>query len=146
MRSSTNAYEAHGRNADPRPNACSYTGAGARFFYGPDRLDDMMRTSQSTAYTGNCAWGQPSPEDRSGCRYNEIVFNGGQWTERLPSLVEALFYPINGHVDTWEGDAGRARMLQQQFLHTYGIDADQVPLLTFDIQKARGGEAPFQSA
>ena len=82
----------------------------------------------------------------SGCRYNEIVFDGGQWKERLPNLIEAMFYPIKGHVDHREGDDRRARLLHQRLLRAYGLTAHQVPLLVFDVQKARGGEAPFQSA
>ena len=91
----------------------------------PDRIEAMMRSNEHLQYSGSCLWGAPTIEDRSGCRYNEVVLNGWLYSQRLPRIVEAVFYPINGHVDVaratqdvratctlalWPGTACRRKM------------------------------------
>jgi hypothetical protein len=110
----------------------------------PDRFDAMMRANEHLQYSGSCLWGAPTIEDRSGCRYNEVVLNGWLYTQRLPGIVEAVFYPINGHVDHREGDENNARDIHARFRSRYGLAAKNVPLLSFDVAAARDGQAPFR--
>ena len=90
-----------------------------------------------------CAWGVTA-QDRNGCRYNEIVFDGHLWAARLPSIIEAIFLPINGEVNTWEGGSrDSARDVRDRFVWTYGLSAQSVPVLTYDLEAAESGLAPF---
>ena len=89
-----------------------------------------------------CAWGAPTMEDRSGCRYNEVVLWGDRWNDALPQIVEAFFYPIHGHVDWREGDRRQAQAERDAFLARYRLD-NFSRLLTFDVTAARRGEAPW---
>ena len=51
----------------------------------------------------SCLWGAPTAEDRSHCRYNEVVLLWGEkFLQQLPRIVEAFFYPIRGRVDSRE--------------------------------------------
>ena len=124
------------------PHGCGWESMG------PERLAEMMRASQHNGYQSSCApsWLPPSAEDRSGCRYNEIVLDGYVWKERLPRLIEAIFYPVGGHVDAWEGDSNRARKMQRNFMNAYGLTQQDAPLLAYDVQEARAGRAPFRAA
>mgnify|MGYP006950465998 CR=1 FL=1 len=134
------AYPRDGNSMNTEPHGCGWGSMQ------PDQFAEMMRASQSNAYQSACApsWLPPSAEDRSGCRYNEIVLDGYVWKQRLPFLVEAIFYPVGGHVDAWEGDANRAREIQRNFVEAYGLALPDAPLLAYDIEEARAGRAPFR--
>ena len=49
-------------------------------------------------------------------QYNEVVLWGDRWEEKLPFIVEAFFFPVNGHVDSREGDQGAARRARNAFI------------------------------
>lgn len=78
--------------------------------------------------------------------YNEVVLNGYSYSDHLPNIIEAIFYPVNGHVDTKEGDANQARSIYQHFLSRYGLPPLRVPFLTFDVKAAENGLPPFRDA
>jgi len=95
----------------------------------------------------SCLWGAPTAEDRSHCRYNEVVLWGEKFLQQLPRIVEAFFYPIRGRVDSREGDAESARAARRAFLDQFGLrDTDFTRLLTFDVAAARRGTAPWAVA
>ena len=116
--------------------------------WGGDQLANMMREHERIkSWNDGCAWGAPSDNDRFGCMYNEVVLRGGDsWNHRLPELIEAVFYPKNGHVDHWEGDRGHAWQMHSNFLRHYHQGRSDTPLLSFDVRKAQHGQAPFALA
>ena len=119
-------------------------GCGDGAMWGLSELANMMRTHERTHHWYDaCAWGAPSEQDRSGCQYNEIVLKGDEWRRQLPQLIEAVFYPANGHVDHREGDRNRAWQLHRSFLHAYRLSSDRCPLLKFDVRQAQSAHAPF---
>ena len=72
--------------------------------------------------------------------YNEIIVNGAHWTDHLPHTIEAFF-------QTDEHGRGRKndRVAQEQhakFLRTYGLKAEQIPLLAFN---SRDWSSPFST-
>ena len=82
-----------------------------------------------------------TPRDRNGCRYNEVFLDAVAVGDALPSVVEAVFLPINaGPVDRVEGSPVQARNVRDTFARAFGM---QLPLLTFDVRAAQGGRAPF---
>ncbi len=80
--------------------------------------------------------------DRSGCRYNEVVLNGPLWMDRLPNLMEAIFYPTGGRVDSVEGDRDRALAVRDHFHEAYSV---WLPLLVYDVGVGLRGGAPFRA-
>lgn len=81
------------------------------------------------------------------CTDNEVVLDGEIWQSRLPSLIEAVFFPIHGNVKHWEGggDPSGARNLRDRFASMHGISPpDRVPVLTYDLAEAEAGRAPFR--
>ena len=119
-------------------------GCGAGNFHGRDFLLKMMRDQAThTHYNKACLWGEPNEQDRSGCQYNELILDGQHYARRLPHVVQAFFYPIHGEVHFQEGDAAVARQLHSRFLAQYKLSAEDVPLIAFDVAKARDGKAPF---
>ena len=94
-----------------------------------------------------CFSGKPDVEDRSGCRYNEVVLDGDKYASQLPHVIEAFFFPEHGPVHHHEGDEGQARTVRHDFARAYGLGRDETPpLLAFDVMKARAGEPPFREA
>jgi hypothetical protein len=135
--------------------ACSYPRDGNSMNNGPHgcgpdsykHVQIMLRVHQNHLKPNeNCLWGKPDAIDRSGCRYNEVVLNGSKYAERLPNAIEAIFLPThqNGFVHHSEGDANAAHRLRAAFLQTYGLHAEDIPLLSFDMTEARRGHAPFR--
>ena len=93
----------------------------------------------------SCLWGAPDAEDRSGCRYNEVVLNGDAYAQRLPRVIEAFFFPENGPVHHREGEERQARILHRRFAIRYALSGSEAPpLLAFDVQLARNRRAPFR--
>ena len=59
--------------------------------------------------------------------------------------VEGIFLPINGEVKTWEGGSRDfARDVRDRFVRTYGLSAQSVPVVTYDLEAAENGLAPFE--
>ena len=71
--------------------------------------------------------------------------SGEKFSQQLPRIVEAFFYPINGVVDSREGDATAARLARRAFLDQVAL-TDLTSLLTFDVAAARRGRAPWAVA
>ena len=63
--------------------------------------------------------------------------------KHLPSVVEAVFFPVRGPVHHPEGDERRAQAVRRSFQQQFGI---LLPLLSFDVSEARQGRAPFAPA
>ena len=74
--------------------------------------------------------------------------DGDHWRSHLPEIVEAFFQPEGGGSDSGCEDANACafsvRAVRQAYLSAYGIQADAVPLVSYDV--ARRGEAggPFK--
>lgn len=139
------SYPRDGNSMNSADGGC----AGGGSLWGADGLPAMMEqsalVSQKWCDGGcGCAWGV-SPDDRNGCRYNEVVLDGGLWAARLPEIIEAVFVPIHGKVNHWEGgNPQTARQVRDAFASAHGIyPTDRVPLLTYDLTKAEHGVAPF---
>ena len=71
-------------------------------------------------------------------RYNELVLEYSKWLAELPRSVEAVFVPSSASIQQRE----RAVHVHAALLATYGLTADDLPLLVYD-QRARS-TAPFQ--
>ena len=69
--------------------------------------------------------------DKLSSTYNEVVADGSYWNKHLPHSVEAIIGS--------PGDPA-ARALHAEFLQTYGLTSEQVPLVTFNKEIS---EAPF---
>jgi len=92
----------------------------------PGRSDESVVWSES--YDKLCAW---HPKDvgvqlhrlsnsqtkTANLFYNEIIIDAVSWRAQLPGVIEAIY-----------GD----RALHSRFLHTYGLDAAQLPFLTIN--------------
>ena len=77
-------------------------------------------------------------------RFSCAHADGARWTQSLPEIVSAIFYPINGRVDAREGDATRARFARDAFMQRFGLTSTSFPpLLTYDVGAARNGGAPW---
>ena len=87
-----------------------------------------------------CVWGNGTIHDRSGCQYNEVLLDAHVWRRKMPSTIEAFFYPVGGRVDWVEGDSQEAREIYRDFLHAYRhdpeINEETVPLLIFNVSEA----------
>jgi len=137
------AYDADGNSMNSDDWGC----AGSM----PDLQHAMQEQERRAAWCNQapawrscaCAWGATA-EDRSGCQYNEIVLWGDRFEQKLPDVVEAIFYPINGRVDTWEGSAAGARDAHKAFALQF--NRPDLKLLTFDVPAARRGDAPWELA
>jgi len=124
----------------------SYQGCGYGAMWGGDQIANMMREQErSHHWYGACA-PNVGASDRNGCQYNEVVLDGNKWLNRLPNLIEAVFYPVNCHVDHREGDRWKAQRVQAYFSQRYGIDTYRTPLLKYDCGHAREGREPFTLA
>ena len=62
--------------------------------------------------------------------YNEIIVDGGHWTDSLPNSIEAFF--TSDDLGRKEEQEDLAKMQHQLFLQTYSLNAAQVPLLKLD--------------
>ena len=112
-------------------------------------LSKMLTAQQRMMrYTGRCVWGEIDAADRSGCRYNELVIKGDRYAQLLPSVIEAIFYPINAEVKHPEGGPEDARKLRAAFIsHFYPRGGNRLPpLLAYDVAEAQAGRAPFRPA
>ena len=91
----------------------------------------------------SCLWldGGEHAEDRSECRYNEVVLSASHYHARLPQVIEAIFYPVHGPVIRSDGSPERAARARDLFVHRFGR---AVPLLAYDVSLARQGRAPFR--
>ena len=113
-------------------------GCGGGCFWGRSQLSNMMHSHERSRRWGSaCAWGPPTDRDRNGCMYNEVVLDGTEWKDHLPHVIEAVFYPVNGHVDHREGDESAARSIHYKFLESFGLNGVGTPLLSFDVHKAQ---------
>ena len=100
-------------------------------------LADVAALDQQSLTAGHC-----DLRDRSYCRYNELVISAQTIAAKLrfdsaanrPSIVEAVFVPMNTPVDHVEGDMAQARELAR---------ALSVPLLAFDYKELASGRGPF---
>ena len=109
-------------------------------------LASTLQQQQGRLYWhGDCVVQPASVNDRSGCQYNEIVLDGTIWTANLPEIVQAIYYPINGHVDHREGDQWRAATAHADFVRIFGLSTF-APLLTWDVAAAKRGAAPWAVA
>jgi hypothetical protein len=149
------SYQTDGNSMGSGSGGCG--GATNILSWGREGLKEMMEGQEGNLFWREwCLQGSPSingasspgtAEDRSGCQYNEVVLDGRLWTSNLPSIVQAVFYPVNGHVDTTEGDVHRARAARGAFMDRFGLSqAELAPLLTYDVGAARSGRAPWAVA
>jgi len=68
-------------------------------------------------------------------KYNELVFNAEAIESRMPSSIEAFFFPSTAS----SADKKLARKIHRDFLAAYGVTSDETPLLEFH----RATAAPF---
>jgi hypothetical protein len=138
------SYPRDGNSMNEDDHGCGGHGTTGSF----DSLKSMMKYHEKHLHFGtSCLWGAPDAEDRSGCRYNELVLDGERYAARLPFVIEAIFFPVNGVVHHEEGSESQARILHRRFARTYGMiegecDGCAPPLLRFDVQDARNGKRP----
>lgn len=99
-------------------------------WWGADDMASMMAMHESgDAYNEGCA--------QEECDYNEVVLDGPWWTAHLPFVIEAMFIgPADGTgADGCYGNAcvNSMRDIHSDFLREFGITAEQVPLVYYDI-------------
>lgn len=129
--------EAHGDWAyESNLMACGFTG-GPASGWRPTDLKRLLETYHKYGHD----WTPPGWH--SG--YNEMIFSSDKYNKALPSAVLAFFVlkgqPREGQMRGQDGgrDANFPQ-LHQDFLNTYGISAQQVPMLEFDPSN---WETPF---
>ena len=76
--------------------------------------------------------GELLSRDRFSPNYNEVILDGAYWNAMLPNTIEAMIA---------SPDDPRAVEQHAKFLSTYGLTAEQVPLLVYS---PRDLEAPFR--
>lgn len=119
------SYAKDGNSMNTEPGGCG----GRDVYMGGAALARMM-LRDTPPWDWHCSLGA-TPDDRSGCRYNEVrlrasnwsasvsmrrthrscvrtalgqvVIDGTLWSARLPAIVEAVFFPVHGVVKVWEG-------------------------------------------
>ena len=99
------------------------------------RLDDFARCSYAPEDFGAYLyrdWAWMKEQHCCPTYYNEVVVDGLHWTEHLPDTIEAFF-----------GTGDLARTQHRAFLREYGLSAQQVPLLAFDLSN---WDEPFSLA
>ena len=140
------SYPRDGNSMSEANHGCSSKGLTGSFH----TLSRMMEYQQNhLRFSTSCLWGEPDVEDRSGCRYNEVVLDAYKYEASLPRVIEAVFFPEHAVVHHREGDEPRARLVHRSLLRAYGLAgardrAEVPPLLAFDVQLAQGGHAPFR--
>ena len=102
-------------------------------------LQNMLKGKPRDYMCACAGWGH-SCEERSGCRYNEVLVNAYTWVDHMPRTIQAVFYPTNGH----SSDRNGAIAVHNSFLRDYGLTATEYPLLSFDHNAAAAGHAPFK--
>ena len=133
------AYHGDGNSMNTEPGGCDWGQAHDRW-----HLQDMMWRSNGYPYCSRCGCaccGDITPDDRNGCRYNEIVFDGHVWRESLPALIEAVWYPVNAIVHVVQGDKGRAWRVRDAFAARY--PGRELPVFEYDLRRAESGQSPF---
>lgn len=70
------------------------------------------------------------------CKYNELMMNGDFWRSKLPTLIEAMFYPVGS-----SSGEQHVRQVHADLLRTFGLNADSVPLLELDMSQL---DTPFR--
>jgi hypothetical protein len=99
----------------------------------PSQLRQMLVQQKSlTPSHGRKLCGQKD------CGYNELMLNADFWRDRLPAIVEAIFYPVGN-----PSGEQRARTVHAAFVRKFGLSAASVPLVKLDLTKLH---APFSLA
>lgn len=75
--------------------------------------------------------GELMARDRYNTNYNEVILDGAYWNEQLPQSVEAIIT---------SPDDPQATKIHADFLNTYGLSAEDVPLVVFRKDEL---DAPF---
>lgn len=67
----------------------------------------------------------------------QVVLDADAWYDALPSLIEAVYFPLSsaGEYDEW-----KARDVHVAFREAYGSQVDRVPLVSYDRSSLN---APF---
>ena len=73
-----------------------------------------------------------------GC-YNEIVIEADAWVAKLPSVVEAVQFPIHASEEV----KAMARRVHRAFVTAFSEEAGHTPLLSYDVSQL---DAPFALA
>ena len=136
------SYPRDGNSMSAADHGCASKGAIGSF----KSLERMLiYHGNHLAPTRSCLWGKPDVDDRSNCRYNEVVLKSDVYAAQLPGVVEAVFFPEHGPVHHPEGDEVRARGVHRAFINAFMLNGDRrVPLLAYDVEEARFGRAPFR--
>ena len=154
------SYPRDGNSMSLAEHGCASTAQGIGSFKYLERM--LIFHMNHLKPSSTCLWGKPDATDRSDCRYNEVVLDGAAYAARLPAAVEAIFFPEHGPVHHAEGDEARAKALHAAFGRAFAGASvpssssrsssvgggssvrGNVPLLAFDVAKARSGLAPFR--
>ena len=109
------------------------------------RVQELLEAHEQnfTTWREHCTLGTSgtSAYDRDGCRYNEVLLSADGLNRTLPTVVEAVWYPVNAQrVDAVEGTPADAVRLRREFERAYGV---KLPLVVFDLAAAQQGQAPF---
>jgi len=69
-----------------------------------------------------------------GSGYNEIIMAGNEeWNTALPDAIEAFFYDVERRSEaSWGGAPKKVADTREGFIHHWGLDPHDVPLLEFD--------------
>lgn len=112
--------------AHEQNGVCGFWGAPPRAAWRPEHLATMLELHEQHGE------GYKGVGFRSG--YNEAVLDGHLWNANLPNTVEAFFLLDNGD----NAAVSFTREAHASFLRTYGLTAEEVPLLTLDPGRWEG--------
>ena len=106
-----------------------------------DALKGMLTAHEGGAINLGCGQAE--------CSYNEVIIDGDHWRAHLPEIVEAFFQPEGGGEDSGCDDANACalsvRAVRAAFLSAFGIDADAVPLVSYEARRAEAlAGGPFK--
>ena len=105
---------------------CSYHGDGFTMSKKGDPCP--IYCDEPGAKLWKCAWRSNQLSkmmDANDGSHNEVVLDSVAWVEALPSTIEAVF-AVAGEAQA------RARQIHQDYLRTYGLTEEVVPLLIYD--------------
>ena len=112
--------------------------------------DQESRAAQSAHLAAGVHCGAnacPTPCGQADCHYNEIVLDGPSWRAHLPHIIEAVFLTVGADADCYGHACDRSMGdVHRDFLRAFGLDAAAVPLVVYDLKKARDGQPPFRLA
>ena len=74
----------------------------------------------------------------------QVVLKSSVYAAALPSVIDAIFLPVDGPVHNRAGNVAQASRMRKALIGRYWSNPPiSVPLLAFHVDEARKGQSPF---